>query len=116
MTKTMGVRKSGPTGSPHRFPRLRLCCHRGNVRPREKEGGGGKRDPTTRKTRGESGRDSNKRHPNFGKHRNGVRSYGTLTLIRRLRQFGQRGNVRPREKDGGGREQDPTTRGFGRSR
>ena len=38
-----------------------------------------------------------------------VRSYGIPTPIRRLRQFYQRGNVRPREKDGVGGKLDPAT-------
>ena len=34
---------------------------------------------------------------------------GVLTPIRRLRLFGQSGNVRLREKDGRGNEQDPAS-------
>ena len=58
--KVSGHKEVRSYGIPTLNQRLRLFGQCGNVRPREKEGDGGKRDRTTRKKRGEFGRDSNK--------------------------------------------------------
>ena len=88
------------TETPHLIRRLRQPATRASVRPREREDGGG----YARRRRAMSLQEAQVVEDK------GSRFFDFLTLIRRLRLFGQRGNVRSREIDCGGGKQDSSTR------